>query len=50
MNIRTKLILSVGSVFAGTWIGTKLVKKLPQEIFMKMTYILLLLSGVMAIV
>lgn len=30
--------------------GTKLVKKLPQEIFMKMTYILLLLSGVMAIV
>ena len=44
------LIAGIIPVFAGTWIGTKLVKKLPQEIFMKMTYILLLLSGVMAIV
>ena len=44
------LIAGIIPVFVGTWIGTKLVKKLPQEIFMKMTYILLLLSGVMAIV
>lgn len=44
------LILGIIPVFVGTWIGTKLVKKMPQEIFMKITYILLLLSGVMAIV
>lgn len=43
------LIVGIVPVFAGTLIGTKLVKKIPQEIFMKLTYILLLLSGAMAI-
>lgn len=43
------LIVGIIPVFAGTYIGTKLVKKIPQEIFMKLTYVLLLLSGAMAI-
>lgn len=43
------LIVGIVPVFAGTLIGTKLVKKIPQKIFMKLTYILLLLSGAMAI-
>lgn len=43
------LIAGIVPVFAGTWIGTKMVKKLPQEVFMKITYVLLLLSGVMAV-
>ena len=33
------LIVGIVPVFAGTLIGTKLVKKIPQEIFMKLTYI-----------
>ena len=44
------LIVGIIPVFIGTWIGTKLVKKIKQEVFMKITYILLLLSGIMAIV
>lgn len=43
------LIAGIIPVFAGTIIGTKLVKRIPQEIFMKLTYILLLLSGIMAV-
>ncbi|WP_455719430.1 sulfite exporter TauE/SafE family protein [Agathobacter sp.] len=44
------LIVGVIPVFVGTFIGTKLVKKISQKVFMNITYILLLLSGIMAIV
>lgn len=44
------LVIGIIPVFVGTWIGTKMVKKIKQEVFMKITYILLLLSGIMAIV
>ena len=37
-------------LFAGIWIGTKLVKKIKQETFLKLTYVLLIISGVLAIV
>jgi hypothetical protein len=43
------MILGIIPVFVGTWIGTKLVKKIRQEIFMNITYVLLLISGIMAI-
>ena len=43
------MIVGIIPVFVGTWIGTKLVKKIRQEVFMKITYVLLLLSGIMAI-
>ena len=43
------MLVGIIPVFAGTWIGTKLVKKMKQEVFMKITYVLLLLSGIMAI-
>ena len=43
-------LIGIIPVFVGTVIGTKLVKIIPQEIFMKLTYILLLLSGIMAII
>ncbi len=44
------LVVGILPVFIGTWIGTRLVKKISQQIFMKITYVLLLLSGIMAIV
>lgn len=44
------MLAGIIPVFAGTWIGTKMVKRIRQEVFMKITYILLLLSGIMAIV
>lgn len=43
------MLIGIIPVFVGTWIGTKLVKKIEQEVFMKITYVLLLLSGIMAI-
>lgn len=43
------MLVGILPVFVGTWIGTRLVKKIKQEVFMKITYILLLLSGIMAI-
>lgn len=43
------MLVGIIPVFVGTWIGTKLVKKIKQEVFMKITYVLLLLSGIMAI-
>ena len=51
-NRHVLILLAVGviPVFIGTWIGTKLVHRISQEIFMKITYVLLLLSGVMAVV
>lgn len=44
------LLIGIIPVFVGTWIGTKLVKKIKQDVFMNITYVLLLLSGLMAIV
>lgn len=44
------LLVGIIPVFLGTFIGTKLLKKISQEVFMKITYVLLLLSGIMAIV
>lgn len=37
-------------LFAGIWIGTKLVKRINQETFLKLTYVLLIVSGILAIV
>ncbi len=50
MHVIFLMLVGIIPVFAGTWIGTKLVKKIRQDVFMKITYILLLLSGIMAIV
>ncbi len=44
------LALSVIPLVLATWIGTKLVSKIPQAVFMKITYVLLLVSGVLAII
>ena len=49
-HVLSLLIVGVIPVFAGTSIGTKMVKKISQDAFMNITYILLLLSGIMAIV
>ena len=49
-HVLSLLIVGVIPVFAGTFIGTKMVKKISQNVFMNITYILLLLSGIMAIV
>lgn len=49
-HVLSLLVVGIIPVFAGTFIGTCLVKKIPQDIFMKITYVLLLLSGIMAIV
>ena len=49
-HVLSLLIVGVIPVFAGTFIGTKMVKKMSQDLFMNITYILLLLSGIMAIV
>lgn len=45
-------MLGIGLIpaFAGIWIGTKLVKRIRQETFMKLTYVLLILSGILAMV
>lgn len=47
ININTvKLILiSIPFLFMGMFIGTKLYKKMSQNLFMKITYILLIISG-----
>lgn len=44
------LIVGIIPVFLGTYFGSKLVKKLDQALFMKITYVLLILAGIMAIV
>lgn len=43
------LAIGIIPVFIGTWIGTKLVRKIRQEVFMNITYVLLLISGITAI-
>lgn len=37
-------------LFAGIFVGTKLVKRINQETFLKLTYVLLIISGIFAIV
>ena len=43
------MLAGIIPVFVGTWIGTKMVKRIKQEVFMNITYVLLLLSGIMAV-
>ena len=43
------LLIGLIPVFLGTYVGNKLVQHINQAIFMKITYILLILSGLMAI-
>ncbi len=49
-NPHVVFLCLVGAVplFAGIWAGTKLVKRIQQETFLKLTYILLLISGILA--
>ena len=42
--IKTQLI-AIPILFAGMYVGSKLVKRMSQELFMKITYILLVISG-----
>lgn len=49
-HVLSLLAVGIVPVFVGTWIGTKLLRKIRQDVFMKITYVLLLLSGIMAIV
>ena len=44
------LFVGIIPVFVGTYLGSKVVKKINQKIFMKLTYVLLLMAGIMAIV
>ena len=51
-NSRVILLCAVGLIplFVGIWAGTRLVKKIHQETFLKLTYVLLIVSGVLAII
>ena len=51
-NSRVILLCAVGLIplFVGIWAGTRLVKKIHQETFLKLTYVLLLISGVLAVI
>lgn len=51
-NSRVILLCAVGLIplFVGIWAGTRLVKKIHQETFLKLTYVLLIISGVLAII
>lgn len=40
------LLITIPFLFAGMFIGSKLVAKMSQKIFMKITYILLIISGI----
>lgn len=44
------LIIGTAAVFLGTAVGIRLLKKISKELFMKITYVLLIISGIMAIV
>ena len=52
LNSHVLFLLAAGliPVFIGTWIGSKLVKKIDQQVFLRITYVLLVISGVLAIV
>ena len=43
-NIRL-ILISVIPLFIATWVGKKLVKKVSQKVFLNLTYVLLLVSG-----
>lgn len=43
-NIRL-ILISIIPLFMATWIGKKLVKKVSQKVFLNLTYVLLLVSG-----
>lgn len=43
-NIRL-ILISIIPLFMATWLGKKLVKKVSQKIFLNLTYVLLLVSG-----
>ena len=43
-NIRL-IFISVIPLFIATWVGKKLVKKVSQKVFLNLTYVLLLVSG-----
>ena len=51
-NSRVILLCAVGLIplFVGIWAGTRLVKKIHQETFLKLTYVLLIISGVLAVI
>lgn len=40
------ILVSIIPLFAATWIGTKLAKKLNQNVFLNLTYVLLIISGI----
>ena len=43
-NIRL-ILISIIPLFMATWLGKKLVKKVSQKVFLNLTYVLLLVSG-----
>lgn len=45
-----RILISILPLLAATWIGKKLVKKVSQKVFLNLTYVLLLISGVSLIV
>ena len=44
------ILMSIVPLLAAIWIGKKLVKKVSQKVFLNLTYVLLLISGVSLIV
>lgn len=40
------ILISIVPLLVATWIGKKLVKKVSQKVFLNLTYILLLISGI----
>ena len=48
-NIRL-ILISVIPLAAATWIGKRLVKKVPKKVFLNLTYVLLLISGISLLV
>jgi len=44
------ILISIVPLFAATWIGKKLVKRVSQKVFLNLTYALLLISGISLIV
>lgn len=44
------ILISVLPLAAATWLGKRLVKKVPQKVFLNLTYVLLLISGVSLLV
>ena len=49
-NLLKVLIAAIPFLLGGMWIGSKLYKTMSQQLFMKITYVLLLISGVSLLV